>query len=58
MHIHGEDRQVILQGVYELYETHPTTPWEVGQERISRLVVIGTNLDYDILLQSFKKCLV
>lgn len=33
-------RRVILQGVYELYETEPTTEW--GEEtRTSRVVLIG-----------------
>ena len=65
----GETRQVIVQGVYELFEKERSTEW-LDQTRLNRMVFIGTyiqihtliltftagyNLDRDILLQSFKK---
>ena len=34
-------RRMLLQGVYELYETEPTTEWRQDEPRINRLVFIG-----------------
>ena len=37
-------RRVLIQGVYELYETEPTTEWAQDEPRINRLVFIGSAL--------------
>jgi G3E family GTPase len=50
----GETRQVIVQGVYELFEKERSTEWQQGA-KLTRMVFIGYHLDRDILLQSFKK---
>ena len=36
-----EDRRVIVQGVYELFEKETSTEW-AGEPRVNRLVFIGT----------------
>ena len=38
-------RRMLLQGVYELYETEPTTEWRQDEPRINRLVFIGEYYD-------------
>ncbi|KAB0362360.1 hypothetical protein FD755_019627 [Muntiacus reevesi] len=46
--------QVIVQGVHELYDLEETpVNWEDDSERTNRLVLIGRNLDKDILKQLF-----
>ena len=51
-----EPRQVVLQGVYEVYETTPTLPWG-DRDRVNRLVVIGNHISREQLHQSFLSCL-
>ncbi|XP_048188940.1 COBW domain-containing protein 1-like isoform X2 [Perognathus longimembris pacificus] len=47
-------QQVILQGVHELYDLEETPlSWKENSERTNRLVLIGRNLDKDILKQLF-----
>ncbi|XP_058929318.1 zinc-regulated GTPase metalloprotein activator 1B isoform X1 [Kogia breviceps] len=52
--IKDKTQQVIVQGVHELYELEETpVSWEDDSERTNRLVLIGRNLDKDILKQLF-----
>ncbi|XP_070336492.1 zinc-regulated GTPase metalloprotein activator 1B isoform X3 [Odocoileus virginianus] len=52
--IKDKPRQVIVQGVHELYDLEETpVNWEDDSERTNRLVLIGRNLDKDILKQLF-----
>ena len=37
----GETRQVIVQGVYELFEKERSTEWQQGA-KLTRMVFIGT----------------
>uniref|UniRef100_A0A8C0C3A4 COBW domain-containing protein 2 n=1 Tax=Balaenoptera musculus TaxID=9771 RepID=A0A8C0C3A4_BALMU len=47
-------QQVIVQGVHELYDLEETSvSWEDDSKRTNRLVLIGRNLDKDILKQLF-----
>ncbi|KAM6182722.1 zinc-regulated GTPase metalloprotein activator 1B isoform 1-T1 [Erethizon dorsatum] len=47
-------QQVIVQGVHELYDLEETpVSWKDDTERTNRLVLIGRNLDKDILKQLF-----
>nr|XP_028603926.1 COBW domain-containing protein 3 isoform X3 [Podarcis muralis] len=52
--IKNKPHQVIVQGVHELYDLEETTVrWKEEAERTNRLVVIGRNLDRDILKDAF-----
>ncbi|XP_066470479.1 zinc-regulated GTPase metalloprotein activator 1A-like isoform X1 [Tiliqua scincoides] len=52
--IKDKPHQVIVQGVHELYELEETTiRWKEDDERMNRLVLIGRNLDKDILKDTF-----
>ncbi|KAM5330013.1 zinc-regulated GTPase metalloprotein activator 1C isoform 3-T3 [Glossophaga mutica] len=52
--IKDKPQQVIVQGVYELYDVEETpVSWKDDTERMNRLVLIGRNLDKDILKQLF-----
>ncbi|XP_045696743.1 COBW domain-containing protein 3 isoform X2 [Phyllostomus hastatus] len=52
--IKDKPQQMIVQGVYELYDVEETpVSWKDDAERTNRLVLIGRNLDKDILKQLF-----
>ncbi|XP_075787789.1 zinc-regulated GTPase metalloprotein activator 1A isoform X2 [Pelodiscus sinensis] len=52
--IKDKPHQVIVQGVHELYDLEETmVSWKEDDERTNRLVLIGRNLDKDILKQVF-----
>ncbi|XP_004838250.1 COBW domain-containing protein 2 isoform X1 [Heterocephalus glaber] len=52
--IRDKPQQMIVQGVHELYDLEETpVSWKDDTERTSRLVLIGRNLDKDILKQLF-----
>jgi G3E family GTPase len=56
--IAGEEQPYVFQGVHMLVDTQPAAPWKPGEERRSRLVFIGRNLDRRQLESSFSGCLV
>ena len=56
--IAGEDQRYVFQGVHMLVDTQPAAAWADGEERRSRLVFIGRNLDRRQLEESFAGCLV
>ncbi|XP_020661319.3 zinc-regulated GTPase metalloprotein activator 1A [Pogona vitticeps] len=52
--IEDKPHQVIVQGVHELYDLEETTVrWKEDDERTNRLVLIGRNLDKEILKDIF-----
>jgi G3E family GTPase len=51
----GEDRKLVLQAVNMMLEGDYLGDWG-GETRLSRLVFIGRNLDYDALNTGFRKC--
>ncbi|XP_004397578.1 PREDICTED: COBW domain-containing protein 3 isoform X3 [Odobenus rosmarus divergens] len=52
--IKDKPKQVIVQGVHELYDLEETPlNWNSDTERTNRLVLIGRNLDKEILRQLF-----
>ncbi|XP_053148947.1 zinc-regulated GTPase metalloprotein activator 1-like isoform X2 [Hemicordylus capensis] len=51
--IKGKPHQVIVQGVHELYDLEETTVRWKDDERMNRMVLIGRNLDKDILEDVF-----
>ncbi|ETP01136.1 hypothetical protein F441_21573, partial [Phytophthora nicotianae CJ01A1] len=54
----AEDRRCVVQGVLDTYTIAPGLPWEAGEQRVSRLVLIGQGLDRDELERGFQNCLV
>uniref|UniRef100_A0A8C6Z958 CobW C-terminal domain-containing protein n=1 Tax=Nothoprocta perdicaria TaxID=30464 RepID=A0A8C6Z958_NOTPE len=52
--IQGKSHQVIVQGVHELYDLEETSVvWKEDEKRTNRLVLIGRNLDKEILKEVF-----
>ncbi len=54
----GEAQRHVFQGVHMLVDVQPARAWAPGEERRSRLVFIGRNLDRRQLEASFTGCLV
>ena len=53
--INGEDKKIVLQGVHMLFNMTPSKDWN-NEEKISKIIFIGKNLDRDILTQGFISC--
>ena len=51
--VRGEERQVMVQGVHDTYDTYETREWTDGLERKNTLVIIGKNLEKDKLQSNF-----
>ncbi|TDH74320.1 hypothetical protein CCR75_006229 [Bremia lactucae] len=54
----AKDRQCVVQGVLDTYTIAPGVPWGDGEQRVSRLVLIGQGFDRLELERSFQKCLI
>ncbi|CAI5717079.1 hypothetical protein KXD40_007412 [Peronospora effusa] len=52
------DRRCVVQGVLDTYTIAPGTAWETGEQRVSRLVLIGQRFDHAELEHGFHNCLV
>lgn len=56
LNFHGESRQFYFHSVHMLTEAKPGKRWVNDALRISRLVIIGRNLDIDALKKGFHSC--
>merc|ERR1711976_609277 len=54
--VKGESRRMLMQAVHELFDRQYTTPWQDGETQTNRMVFIGRNLDKEVLLREFSKC--
>uniref|UniRef100_A0A8C0V2J2 COBW domain-containing protein 1 n=1 Tax=Cyanistes caeruleus TaxID=156563 RepID=A0A8C0V2J2_CYACU len=53
--IQGKSHQVLVQGVHELYDLEETSvAWKEDEKRMNRLVLIGRNLDKEIIKEVFR----
>ncbi|MEY8827694.1 GTP-binding protein [Sedimentitalea sp. XS_ASV28] len=53
----GEDRFYVLQAVHQLFDLRPDHPWQ-DEERRSKIVFIGRDLDRDEIERKLASCLV
>jgi len=53
-----DSRRVILQGMHMLYEDKFDREWREDEERTSRFIFIGRNLDESMLRKGFEACMV
>lgn len=55
-----DHRRFIVQGVYDLWDIHPCTTadlfWEDGEDRVSKIIIIGCNLEVSALQKGFNEC--
>lgn len=52
----GEERRHVFQGVHMLLDSQADRPWEPGEQRSSKVVFIGRNLDRRELHESLAAC--
>ena len=55
LHIEGEARRIVFQGVHMLMGADRGVPWRDGETRESRMVFIGRDLPRDLLLQGLSQ---
>ncbi len=58
LHMAGQDRKVIFQGVHQLMSHDAGAAWADGERRESRLVFIGLDLPQALMTRSLEQCLV
>jgi len=54
--VKGEDRRLVFQAVHMILEGDFQRPWQAGDDRSSRMVFIGRNLDEALLKVGFESC--
>jgi G3E family GTPase len=52
----GFDRRFVFQGVHSMFEGAPDRLWKEGEERRSRMVFIGRDLDAALIRGGFAEC--
>jgi G3E family GTPase len=55
--IHDFDRRFVFQGVHMMFEGMPDRLWREGEERVSKMVFIGRDLEEDVIREGFEQCL-
>ena len=57
LHIKGQAKRVVFQGVQMMFDSAPDRFWNAGERRKSQLVFIGRELDEAKIREGFAKCL-
>ncbi len=57
LNIAGDPKRFVFQGVHMQFDGRPHTPWKDGEERTSKLVFIGRDLNRAELTEGFRNCL-
>lgn len=56
--IQGMEQRYVFQAVHALFEGQPDRAWRADEPRVSRMVLIGRELDADAFREAFERCLV
>jgi len=56
LHVKGDDRRLVFQAVHMILEGDFQRDWKAGEDRTSRMVFIGRNLDEALLRVGFQSC--
>jgi G3E family GTPase len=56
LNVKGEERRLVFQAVHMILEGDYQRPWREGEDRSSRMVFIGRNLDEALLRVGFNTC--
>lgn len=51
------DRRFVFQGVHMMFEGMPDRLWNTDEERVSKMVFIGRDLEEDVIREGFEQCL-
>lgn len=57
LHLKGQPKRVVFQGVQMIFDARPDRFWNPGERRCSQLVFIGRELDEAALRAGFEQCL-
>jgi len=57
LHMKGQDKRVIFQGVHQLMGSDLGPKWQIGEKKHSKMVFIGIDLPQAILEQGLNQCL-
>jgi G3E family GTPase len=57
LHIRGEPKRVVFQGVQKMFDAVPDRFWNPGEKRLNQLVFIGKTLDEAAIRAGFESCL-
>jgi len=57
LNLKGDDQRFVFQGVHMMFDGQPDRRWKPGEERVSKLVFIGRNLNRQELTDGLKGCL-
>ena len=57
LHIQGQPKRVVFQGVQMLFDSAPERFWKTDEKRLSQLVFIGRELDEAKIRAGFEQCL-
>lgn len=57
LHIKGQPKRVIFQGVQMMFDARPDRLWGVNERRVSQLVFIGKELDEPAIRRGFAGCI-
>ncbi|XP_011018288.1 PREDICTED: COBW domain-containing protein 1 [Populus euphratica] len=58
LNVRNSDELHTLQAVRELYDIVPARKWRSDENQINKIVFIGHNLKEDVLINSFRDCIV
>ena len=56
INVAGEERRLVFQAVHMIMEGDLQREWKTGEDRSSRMVFIGRNLDEALLREGFEAC--
>lgn len=56
LHIKGQPKRVVFQGVQMMFDSAPDRFWNAGEKRVSQLVFIGKDLDEAKIRKEFEGC--
>ena len=57
LHIKGQGKRVIFQGVQMMFEATPDRFWHPGEKRLNQIVFIGKDLDEEQICRGFEACI-
>jgi G3E family GTPase len=56
LHVQGQGKRIVFQGVQTMFDARPDRFWNPGEKRESRLVFIGKTLDEAKIRAGFAAC--
>ncbi len=57
LHVAGQPKRIVFQGVQMLFDAAPDRFWNIGEKRVNQLVFIGKELDESALRAGFEGCI-